>query len=246
MRISTSPKNILLNCSVAITLLLLAAIGAAAAIPGSHRALAPEFYGLKQMDHNVFIDSTIEADKAIKIIDVSKQTLNQFFGELQSAPRIIICSKQDCAQRFGANRFGESPRGITYGFILVKIAPKGFNPMIITHELFHAELHKRMGLFGMVEPVIPVWFNEGVATLISKDQRYKPTYSDEEIEWIKNAQSYFGDWGDHIKERGWKDTYGSAMAAVKNIEAQKGAGALRKIIDRVTLEGQTFEGALAE
>jgi hypothetical protein len=130
--------------------------------------------------------------------------------------------------------------------VLVKIAPNGFNPMIITHELFHAELHKRMGLFGMLKPVIPVWFNEGMATLISKDPRYKPTYSDEEIAWIRTAQSYFGDWGDHIKERGWKDTYGSAMAAVKKIEKQRGVGALRQIIDRVTVERQTFEQALAE
>ncbi len=45
-------------------------------------------------------------------------------------------------------------------------------PDILLHEFSHVELHARVGLWGMLTGAIPAWFDEGLAVLVSQDQRY--------------------------------------------------------------------------
>ncbi|MGB7337191.1 MAG: hypothetical protein WBD01_15500 [Salaquimonas sp.] len=227
--------------AISFTLMVLSVLGTAAAIPGPQRALAPGLFGLTQIDQSTFIDATTKADEAKSLIIKANSTLKAFFGELKSSPKIVICTQESCFDRFGGG-----PRGITYGYDLIKIGPKGFNEMIITHELFHGELHKRMGRFGMVKPKFPAWFNEGLATIISNDNRYRTKFTPDELAWIRNANNYWGDWGNRISERGWRDTYGAARAAVLALQNEIGQKGLLQLIDLVTIDDLEFEAAITK
>lgn len=55
---------------------------------------------------------------------------------------------------------------------MVRLAPRGLTPTILTHELTHAEIHARLGIGGQVARRLPRWMDEGIAVIVSDDPRY--------------------------------------------------------------------------
>jgi hypothetical protein len=57
------------------------------------------------------------------------------------------------------------------------LSPRGIDPVIAAHELSHVEFHVRL---GSRRDQVPQWFDEGLAVLISGDERYllPPTVPD--------------------------------------------------------------------
>ncbi|MCO4054640.1 MAG: hypothetical protein HEQ16_11440 [Bosea sp.] len=55
---------------------------------------------------------------------------------------------------------------------IIRLAPRGLNLTILTHEFSHVELHRRIGVLKLLRGAIPAWFDEGVAVIVSDDERY--------------------------------------------------------------------------
>ncbi|WP_198359386.1 hypothetical protein [Burkholderia ubonensis] len=56
--------------------------------------------------------------------------------------------------------------------IITRVSPLGQNPTILAHEFSLVELHRRIGWWKLANGVMPVWFDEGVAVIVSDDARY--------------------------------------------------------------------------
>ena len=215
------------------------AAAAAAALPGPQRALCPQCYGLSPIGGGIFTDAPHEADRLRALVETANRSVEVFFGTRGAAPRIILCTEAPCHQTFGSK-----PRGLTFGYHLVLIAPKGINRTIVTHELVHAELHRFMDIGDLWHQRFPAWFDEGLATLLSDDDRIDPAPPAADIAWIKSARN-FRDWGRFIREReDWRPAYSAAAAAVGEIEARIGRYGLMDLI-RDVAAGTDFDTALA-
>lgn len=220
--------------------IILSSFLATAATPGVQRSYLPKLYGIHQIDQNIFTDSTTDQDKIKNLVKKARVNTQQFYGDLRSNPQFIICTTKRCK-----NQLGFKSRGIAYGFSYINIGPKGVNETILTHELLHAELHKRLGYIGLLKQTIPAWFNEGLATHLSNDKRLSKNHSAKDITWIKGAK-YRKDWSKFASKNGWKRAYGSAAQAVKKIEDEIGQKGIRTIISRVAENGEDFDRVLAD
>jgi len=89
-------------------------------------------------------------------------------GAFDHNPTLIICHSNACHARLGSG----GARAVTYGTQFIYVSPRGMLPEILAHEFFHVELHARIGLRGMLTGAVPAWFDEGMAVLVSQDQRY--------------------------------------------------------------------------
>ena len=74
-----------------------------------------------------------------------------------------ICTTAACDT---ANRM--AARGMTYGASLITLNSKGAaDPGAYSHELSHATLHGALPMGGLFSKALPLWFDEGVAVLVS-------------------------------------------------------------------------------
>jgi len=220
---------------IVFVVLTFAVTWAYAALPGHHRALTPEFFGLFLIENGIYTDAPERYAEFEALLDTAQARAQGFFVGAK-APRIIICTSQECADRFDLKL-----RGLTLGRHLVFLGPKGLNEMILTHEFAHIHLHSRMGVQDVFHQRIPAWFNEGLATHLSRDPRVQ-SFAPRQATWIKQAQS-FREWGRLHQTRDWQETYGAAKTLVAALHAEIGDVGLRTIIDDA-IETGDFEAAL--
>ena len=217
--------------------LALAAGVAFASVPGYHRAATPGLFGMTQAAPNLYIDDSAQADAVLALIAKAETATIAFFGELRANPIYIICTTQQCKDDFGIK-----PRAITVGYHWILVEPKGVTQLILTHERIHAELHRFMGISDILNQRFPAWFDEGLASHISGDDRLNRPENPRDADWIRTAHS-FGDWGALHKKHNWQDTYGAAARLVQEIDAQIGRDGLLQFIKEVGA-GAEFEAAL--
>lgn len=223
----------------AIVVLILAGGTAAAAIPGPQRALCPQCFGLTAIGDDVFTDDLAQADRFRQLIATADEEIAKFYGPLQSHPRYVLCTTPECFATFGGGS-----TGITYGWQLIRIAPHGLRPAIVTHERLHAEIAARMGWRSVWSEPVPVWFNEGFATYLARDDRFDQSYSPADIAWIKTGTDRTS-WNRLLTERDRVAGYGAATAAVEQLELQLGLQGLRALLDDVA-RGTPFDEALIQ
>jgi hypothetical protein len=231
--------------TVAATLVGLLAVISGVAVfswPMVAAAACPGCYGLRDVGGNVWVENVwaenvgaenvgAEKDdaKVRAAVAGARQRVEYFFGERRSDPRVLICSTQECYRKLG----GGQEKGRTVGARIVMISPAGANETIIAHELGHAELHERL---GAQDKSIPQWFDEGVAVLVSQDERYLNPSGDRCKLLLQEAA--------RIADRNWWDAaaedadraYQSAGCVVWHWTSDRGGG---EAIDAMaaTLEG---------
>jgi len=215
------------------------AVTAYAAVPGKHRIITPRLYGLTEIAPKIWVDETNRALEIITLVKLGKKNSAQFFEKNLSEPTYIICTQPICAVRFGM-----TTRGFVLGDKYVLIGPKGINEMIMTHEQIHADLHSYLGVSDVLEPRYPMWFNEGLATHLSKDDRLNRPKHVKDALWIKEAMT-FRDWGRMTNASNWRDTYGAAARLVEALENQIGIEGLQEIVHRVGA-GEDFDIVLMD
>lgn len=137
------------------------------------KTLAPSILSNKTflVKNNIFIDNNFTEEESallLKLVPSSQKVVSNYFNYLKSNPNIIFCKTQECFRSFG----GGGNRGFSVGHSSVVLAPSDLSLLkcVLTHELFHAELAKQVGLIKIYD--IPSWFNEGMAVLVSNDLRY--------------------------------------------------------------------------
>jgi hypothetical protein len=101
-----------------------------------------------------------------------------------------------------------------------------------------------MGFLDYFDQRFPAWFDEGLASYLSGDDRFPQYYSDADRQWIRGART-FRDWRKFIQERNdWRPAYGAAAANVRLLDQQLGRDGLQILVDRVA-SGEDFTGVLA-
>ncbi|TCS62133.1 hypothetical protein [Varunaivibrio sulfuroxidans] len=146
--------------------------GAVSAFPAVTAYLCPSCYGLSHLGRGLYVEDTSRAQKDLLLAAVStaEEKVGSFYGAFHHRPTLLVCFTDNCDRRLG----GRGARAMTYGAAFVYISPRGLNGTILAHEFAHIELNRRIGFWAMLTNAVPAWFNEGLAVLISGDERYLP------------------------------------------------------------------------
>ena len=126
--------------------------------------------GMTCIGPNIYVDPEMPATQRKQFLQTVKQSkveIKQFFGGMKSTPKIYACSTKKCFKKFG----GVPAIAKTINDDTVLLSSKGLNKTTLTHELAHAEFHKRLGSPHLWKKV-PMWFDEGLAVLACKDPKY--------------------------------------------------------------------------
>lgn len=108
-----------------------------------------------------------------RMVEHAKRRVALFYGAVSAAPNVIFCGSDDCYREFGGFGLGFSEGNH------VLISPRGRRPAIVAHELAHVELAARVGGMARVLEIVPQWFDEGQAVMVSMAAEF----SDEE--WME-------------------------------------------------------------
>ena len=129
------------------------------------------FSEFNEQSENIFISPEIKPaqfKQIKKIVANSQMRVDSFYSGRASNPKIIICSNPEqyekyCNSTEGAGCSLASPWGNS--FIILNL--QGINVDVVSHEMSHIELMKRLGWWKTATEV-PQWFNEGVALMLDK------------------------------------------------------------------------------
>jgi len=131
----------------------------------------PRCYGLKGVGDGIYVDKAMPTDELTQIKSIlteAERRVRMFFGTFDQKPVLLICATEACNCRLG----GRGGKGRAYGSKFIFISPAGRNAAILAHEYSHIELNSRIGIVGLVLGAVPAWFDEGVAVIVSRDERY--------------------------------------------------------------------------
>ncbi|WP_291728355.1 hypothetical protein [Bernardetia sp.] len=119
--------------------------------------------------------STKQRKEIILLYQKSRLRIDSLFGSTESKPTILVGTTDEVMQRFGyPNIEKETKTGMThltpFGAYIV-LSSEGTNVDVLSHELSHAELMKRLG-WKTRRQKIPIWFDEGLAMLVDRRFEY--------------------------------------------------------------------------
>lgn len=248
---STSRRTWILRATAA--LVSVGAICAAAVWLAANPALAaylcPSCFGLERLQGQIWIEPRMtraERSQLTSDFNEARTRVSAVYGPLQAEPVLLACTSDDCDRRIG----GKGSRGATYGWHVARIAPRGRSSIVIAHELAHAELHLRIGWWGLLTGGYPAWFDEGLAVLVSRDPRTldltrpnaprcRVVMSDADVARLPTTTS-------HWVEEMWRtrDLYARAGCVVARWYQAAGRTGLMALIDDLR-SGSSFASAFA-
>lgn len=170
--------------SVCLTFMLIGAFFQRHALACDMLPLMPYY----QVDDKVFLASDIPNERISElsqIVDSARQRLTGVYGKPIAKPWILITSDAETTRKWGANETGAMHRMPWCSCII--IGPNGQNVDVIAHELLHAEIQKRVGLWRFLRE-IPVWFDEGTALTLDYREPFLPENIDLHEEKIIGVQ----------------------------------------------------------
>lgn len=200
---------------------------------------APGWFGFSEISEGVYVDdqmSSGQRQELLKTLSMAKGRVSAFFGDIKGSPKVFACSTEECFVSHG----GVTAKGKAYGDSMLLLSPRGLDVVIVAHELTHIELHNRIGAFRSLR-VIPTWFDEGLAVLVSEDPRYT------EEAWLQGTGQ--GRNAPELKAIGkttllgndnWQLSYGTARRAVGEWYLHAGRAGLARLIAEVR-DGKDFD-----
>ncbi len=217
---------------------VLMAVGLVVAVvmPGPQHLICPSCHGLVAAASNIHVDPVVPRSEHAAIVARivrARQRVAGFFGKLRAAPRIIVCRSRHCARTFDTI----GAKGVAFAWHAVVLTPSRIFTVIAAHELAHIELHWRMGLWGWVRGTVPSWFDEGLATLISDDPRFRRDAPAAAVREIMTVRNYLGDWSQHAERVGWRTAYSAASTRVRQLERRIGRPGLKRFVERLVRDG---------
>ncbi|WP_151717578.1 hypothetical protein [Gemmobacter serpentinus] len=152
-----------------IGLALVVVMGIAGIGAGAGAAAAqglPSRKGMSQIVPGLWIDSNATPEEVAAIrerINKASAKVLKYMGDVQ-AVEWWICASPECNR---AN--GMKARGMTYGASLITLdANASRDGGVYVHELTHATLHGALPMGGLFSKALPLWFDEGVAVILSQ------------------------------------------------------------------------------
>lgn len=211
--------------------------------------LCPACFGFEEIAPRIHVESVLSAAERVRLLEhlgQARSAIKGVFGALESDPAILVCAREDCDRRFG----GGGTRGVTFGWHIVQIAPRGRNAVVLTHELAHAEFHRRAGFKALASASYPAWFDEGLAVLLSRDARFvdasgvgaprcRGNWGEEEVAQLPSSM---GQWMRELGDN--RSLYTRAACKVARWYAAAGREGLLAFIDDLR-DGVGFETAFA-
>ncbi|MBD8553358.1 hypothetical protein IFT84_02340 [Rhizobium sp. CFBP 8762] len=97
--------------------------------------------------------------------------VSSYYGTFERQPILVGCSTEECDWNIG----GRGAYAITISTpvaTILRLSPRGLSPTILAHEFSHVELQRRIGTRAQLTGAFPTWFDEGIAVLVSDDDRY--------------------------------------------------------------------------
>ncbi len=174
---------------------------------------------------NVHVDpdmSEPQRQDFLQTIKKSRAEISQFFGGMKSSPNIYACSTKQCFRKFG----GVPAKAKTINDDTILLSSKGLDQTTLSHELAHAEFHKRLGT-SHVWNKVPMWFDEGLAVLACKDQKYSKTVAMMPLNKLVSQDQ----WVDAVRSN--KPAYSVAKQAVEEWYRGVGTKGLQDMINRL-------------
>ena len=190
------------------------AIGARA--NGIIAGMCPDCYGFKKIDDYTFAEKDINADDINKIKTISaagSEQVRKYFPDFKQNARIIVCTNLQCDTKIG---LANGARALTYGDNFILFSSRGLNNTIFAHEFTHVAIHNLILKYKKSIFLFPAWFDEGMAVIVSKDERYLHIDKSGEDACknkdIKNLPVTNMEWGDAMGQNG--DIYARAGCRV--------------------------------
>lgn len=224
-----------------LLLLILAAFLAVMFVPNPFRMMMPSYFGFEEIAPQVFLPPDLSPkmrENALKEIKAAEQIVIEFYGSLAPRPKIVLCPFETCDDVFG--KLGSL--GVAYGKRVIRVNEKGMNPVILSHELMHTNLKAWVGEWRTYFGSVPAWFDEGLAVLVSKDQRFEASYPEKALLDLKTNDGWW-QWGDVMKRHGWKAAYGGSQQLVKELSGKVGKAGILRLI-KLMQDGFSFDEAL--
>lgn len=158
------------------------------------RIVAPELAGLSCFNYTLCIDDLSRAHEAADLYDEALKFVEVSVGRIEYKPRVIFCSSDACAEHFSLGQRA----GMTLGTLGIAIAPRGWKPFYLRHEMIHHLQSEQLGM--LIAWTKPKWFLEGMAYFLSEDPRSKLS------EPFQAYRSQFERWYAGVgKERIWSE-----------------------------------------
>ncbi len=204
----------------------------------------PDCFGFDDMGEDVFVEprlADIDRERLRNDIASARSTVSKFYGQPVHSNRFIVCATGACNEWVN----GGSAKAFAVGDNLVYVSPAGRNETILTHELAHVQLHAMLGDAALDD--VPAWFDEGLAVVVSKDDRYlQPSHSglaacriEDDGRPLPTSKS---DWldaapvGDHM-------VYAWAACRVSSwLKIHDGAAGVKKAVDAIR-SGRKFDAS---
>ena len=221
-----------------LTNTLFAALLLGAALPGPHRVLSPESFGLTEIAPRVFTDAPARDTELRRLANQARATVRSFFGDEPPKPTLILCATRTCA-----NTFGIRGNGLSIADMAVMVSPRGLTLGTLTHEMTHNRLHRRMGLANILSQPYPTWFDEGLATHVATHPNWRGTLTQSDRSRVRKVRRFW-QWDEAFRQIGVGRAYTAAAAEVAAIETRIGRAGLLDLIARVEA-GEDFDTLLA-
>ncbi len=205
-----------------------------AVVPGTHRVIVPEAYGLTEISDRVWTDAPDRRTELRNLANQARQRVIDFFGDVPPKPTLILCTTRSCARDFGIGGNGLSIADMT-----VMVSPGGLTLGTLTHEMTHSRLHRSMGLRNIVAQPYPTWFDEGLATHVANHPDWQGQVTADARARVRKVRRFW-QWDDAYRELGVGRAYASAAAEVAAIEARVGRAGLLDLIRRAEA-GEDFD-----
>lgn len=147
--------------------LLVALPVAALAFVKPLRVVAPALMpGIACPRPNICTDDVARLDDAQRLYQAGYARATGAVGPFQRVPRAVFCATPACADTFGIGRRAAEAVG-NLGLV---IAPRGWKPFYVAHELIHFRQAESLGNLAVATQ--PRWLIEGMAYALSDDPRH--------------------------------------------------------------------------
>lgn len=131
----------------------------------------PGCYGLDRISEGIYVESQMSTEDRAALKDLvgrAARRVEAFYGSFEREPVLLVCISAACDRKTG----GKGALAVTYGSLFIRVSPRGISETILAHEFSHVEMHRRIGIWRMLKGSLPAWFDEGVAVVVSDDERY--------------------------------------------------------------------------
>ena len=208
-----------------------------AAIPGTHRVVCPDCFGLVEIAPRVWTDRPSKGIELLSLRSQAQTKVADFFKDAPPNPTTIFCTTKTCAQTFGIGG-----NGLSISDMVVMFSPGGLTLGTMTHEMTHSRLHRNMGLRNIWAQPFPSWFDEGLATHVAGHPNTGRVARAEERRRVQQARRVW-QWGSTMRALGVGQAYAAAAAEVAALEARLGRDGLLDIIERAD-KGENFDSLI--